>query len=117
MSGGLVTASDLFAGGGGSTEGLTQAGLHVQVAANHWPLAVATHRANHPDTDHRVANLSEVDWRSFPTTDVLWASPSCKWQARSGGRARPSAEVERLRADAGAIDRATAFAVIAAAEV
>lgn len=112
-----TTATDLFAGGGGSSEGLTQAGVRVVVAANHWPLAVATHAANHPDTEHHTANLSEVDWRTFPRTDVLWASPSCRWHARSGGRARPPGEVERLRADAGAIDRATAFAVIAAAEV
>lgn len=113
----MITATDLFAGGGGATEGLTQAGVRVEIAANHWPVAVATHAANHPDAEHRTADLSEVDWRSFPTTEILWASPSCVWHARAGGRARPAAETERLRADAGAIDRATAFAVIAAAEV
>lgn len=112
-----VTATDLFAGAGGSSEGLAQAGVHVALAANHWPVAVATHTANHPDTEHRIADLAEVDWRTFPRTNLLWASPSCVWHARSGGRARPPAEIERLRADAGAIDRATAFAVIAAAEV
>ncbi|WP_068922157.1 DNA cytosine methyltransferase [Planobispora rosea] len=113
----MLTATDLFAGAGGSSEGLTQAGVTVAIAANHWPVAVATHRLNHPDTEHRTADLSEVDWRTFPTTDVLWASPSCVWHARAGGRRRPPAEVEKLRQDAGAIDRATAFAVIAAAEV
>ncbi|MGA4989945.1 DNA cytosine methyltransferase [Nonomuraea bangladeshensis] len=113
----MLTATDLFAGAGGSSEGLTQAGYHVAIAANHWPVAVATHKRNHAGTEHRTADLSEVDWRSFPSTDVLWASPSCVWHARAGGRRRPPAEVERLRQDAGAIDRATAFAVIAAAEV
>uniref|UniRef100_UPI003D7699D7 DNA cytosine methyltransferase n=1 Tax=Salmonella enterica TaxID=28901 RepID=UPI003D7699D7 len=78
--------------------GLMQAGVHVVIAANHWQLAVDTHRDNHPDTEHRVADLSEVDWRAFPSTDVLWASPSCVWHARAGGRRRPPAEVERLRA-------------------
>lgn len=112
-----LTATDLFAGAGGSSEGLTQAGFHVAVAANHWPLAVATHELNHPDTEHITADLSEVDWRTFPTTDVGWVSPSCVWHARAGGRLRPPAEVERMRQDAGAIDRATAFAVVAAAEV
>jgi DNA (cytosine-5)-methyltransferase 1 len=111
------TATDLFAGGGGSSEGLAQAGYRIAIAANHAPIPVATHRLNHPDTEHRIADLSEVDWRTFPTTDVLWASPSCVWHCRSGGRQRPPAEVERMRQDAGAIDRATAFAVIAAAEV
>ncbi|MHA6626905.1 DNA cytosine methyltransferase [Pseudonocardia sichuanensis] len=113
----MITASDLFSGAGGSTEGLTQAGLQVAVAANHWPLAVETHQANHPDIEHRIANLSEVDWRTFPRTDVLWASPSCRWQARAGGRRRLSVADELARTDEGAVDRATAYAVIAAAEV
>ncbi|MDJ0403926.1 DNA cytosine methyltransferase [Rhodococcus erythropolis] len=112
-----LTMTDLFSGGGGSSEGMAQAGIHVQVAANHWETAIATHQKNHPDTEHITANLSEVDWRSFPTTDLLWASPSCVWHARSGGRKQPPAEEEMRRADAGSVDRATAFAVIAASEV
>ncbi|MDQ0376536.1 DNA cytosine methyltransferase [Amycolatopsis thermophila] len=113
----MISATDLFGGGGGASEGLRQAGLHVAVAANHLPIAIATHKLNHPETEHRTENLLEVDWRTFPWTEVLWASPSCVWHARSGGRKRPPAEVELKRADPGAIDRATAFAVIAAAEV
>lgn len=113
----LMTATDLFAGGGGSSAGLTRAGWHVQVAANHWSTAVDTHRLNHPSTEHRLADLQEVNWLAFPSTHLLWASPSCVWHALAGGRRRPPAEIERRRADAGAVDRATAFAVIAAAEV
>jgi DNA (cytosine-5)-methyltransferase 1 len=111
------SATDLFAGGGGMTEGLEQAGWSVEAAANHWPTAVATHQRNHPHTEHHTADLSEVDWRTFPHTTLLAAAPSCVWHARAGGRKKPPAQIERLRADAGAIDRATAFAVIAAAEV
>lgn len=113
----MITATDLFSGAGGSSTGLAQAGYKVAAAANHWPTAVATHQANHPGTVHHLANLSETDFRTFPATDLLWASPSCVWHARAGGRKKPPAEQERLMADAGAIDRATAFAVIAAAEV
>jgi DNA (cytosine-5)-methyltransferase 1 len=72
---------------------------------------------NHPTTEHRTKDLSEVDWRTFPATTLLWASPSCRWHAPAGGRRKPPAEVEQRRNDAGSIDRATAFAVIAAAEV
>lgn len=113
----IVTATDLFAGAGGSSEGMTEAGIRVELAANHWPTAVATHRLNHPETEHRTANLSNTDWRTYPSTHVLWASPSCRWQAKAGGRRQLSLEEERKRTDPGAIDRATAFAVIEAAEV
>lgn len=113
----LTTATDLFAGAGGSSAGLELAGYDVLAAANHWGTALSTHQANHPRTVHHQANLSETDFRVFPSTDLLWASPSCVWHARAGGRKKPPAEQERLMADAGAIDRATAFAVIAAAEV
>jgi DNA (cytosine-5)-methyltransferase 1 len=113
----VLTATDLFSGAGGSSEGLRQAGIHVVTAANHNPIAIATHQKNHPDTDHRCADLFETDWRTFPSTHIAWISPSCVWHARAGGRKRPPADVERMRADAGAIDRATAFAVIEAAEV
>jgi DNA (cytosine-5)-methyltransferase 1 len=109
--------TDLFSGGGGSSEGLRRAGQQVRICANHWPTAISTHQKNHPDTEHVCANLSETDYRRFPRTAGLWASPSCVWHARAGGRTQPPAEIERLRADQGAVDRATAFAVIAAAEV
>lgn len=112
-----LTVTDLFCGGGGSSEGLRQAGWHVEIAANHWPLAVKTHKLNHPDTEHRTKDLSELDWRSFPSTTMLWGSPSCRKQGRAAGQKAPSLEVEVQRKDAGAIDRATAFAIIAAAEV
>lgn len=112
-----LTVTDLFAGAGGSSTGLTNVGFKVLAAANHWPVAISTHQANHPDTEHHTANLAETDFRRFPSTTALWASPSCVWHARSGGRKRPADDVERARQDPGSIDRATAFAVIAAAEV
>lgn len=112
-----LTATDLFSGAGGSSEGMRQAGIHAVTVANHWPVAIATHQMNHPHTEHITANLSEVDWRRFPSTNLLWASPSCVWHARSGGRKQPPAEEEIRRTDPGSVDRATAFAVIAATEV
>lgn len=113
----MLTTTDLFSGAGGASEGLAQAGYRIEACANHWDVAIATHQANHPEAEHFQANLSEVDFRTFPKTNVLWGSPSCVWHARAGGRKLPPAEVERLRTDAGAIDRATAFAIIAATEV
>jgi DNA (cytosine-5)-methyltransferase 1 len=113
----LVTGTDLFSGGGGATEGLRQAGVFIVTAGNHDPVAIATHKRNHPETEHRLKDLSEVDWRTWPSTMILWISPSCVWHCRSGGRKALPLERERERRDVGSIDRATAFAAIEAAEV
>lgn len=45
------------------------------MAANHWAKAIETHTTNHPDTRHDCADVSQVDPRRYPTTDILWASP------------------------------------------
>lgn len=112
-----LTATDNFAGGGGSTCGLLQAGFDVTNILNHWDTAIRTHQANHPWIKHWTENLAEFDFRLLPRTNVAWFSPSCVWHARSGGRKKPTVEEELRRDDEGAIDRATAFAVIAATEV
>ncbi len=84
-----LTMTDLFSGGGGSSEGMTQAGVHVQVAANHWDTAIATHQKNHPDTEHIMANLSEVDWRTFrPPTFSGRHRPACGTHGPAAGNSR-----------------------------
>lgn len=74
----MITVTDLFCGAGGSSTGAVMVpGVRVVMAANHWQLAVDTHQANHPTVDHDCADISQVDPRRYPTTDILWASPSC----------------------------------------
>jgi DNA (cytosine-5)-methyltransferase 1 len=74
----MITLTDLFCGAGGSSTGAVQVpGVQVRVASNHWQLAVDTHEANHPDTGHVCADLSQIDPRFYPRTDILWASPEC----------------------------------------
>lgn len=111
-----ITVTDFYSGAGGSSEGLRQAGFRILACANHWDVAVDTHRLNHPDSEHHLANLHEVDMRRFPSTTILWASPSCVWHTPAGGRKKLPLAQEIRRSDAGSVDRATAFAVIAAAE-
>jgi len=77
----MITVTDIFAGAGGSSSGMEDIpGVHLSLAANHWPLAVAVHADNHQQTEHACVDLHREDPRNFPRTDILWASPECtKW--------------------------------------
>lgn len=53
---------DLFAGGGGASEGIRAAlGRDPDVAVNHDPEAISMHTMNHHDTMHFTADVFEVD--------------------------------------------------------
>ena len=82
----LLTWSDYFAGAGGSSSGLASVpGAHVQMAVNHWPLAIETHNFNHPNTDHDVANVARTDPKRYPKTDCAWFSPECTYWSVARG--------------------------------
>lgn len=88
-----LTLTDLFCGAGGSSTGaITVPGVQVRIASNHWDLAVETHNTNHPDADHLCADLSAIDPRRFPRTDILWASPECTNHSVAKGRKRVDAQ-------------------------
>lgn len=83
-----LTYTDIFCGAGGSSIGLSGAGLELQLAANHWDRAIETHSANFPDAEHLCADVNNYDMRRLPRTDVLWASPICTEVSPAGGRKR-----------------------------
>jgi DNA (cytosine-5)-methyltransferase 1 len=91
-----LTVTDLFCGAGGSSSGLVEAGYRVVIAANHWAKAIESHQINHPETDHAQADISQVDPRYFPTTDVLWASPECTNHSIAKGVKRHRAQQQAL---------------------
>jgi DNA (cytosine-5)-methyltransferase 1 len=106
-----LTLTDLFCGAGGSSTGaIAVPSVELRIASNHWDLAVETHNSNHPNADHLCADLSAVDPRRFPHTDILWASPECTNHSVAKGRKRadtqpdlfgevlPDAAAERSRA-------------------
>ncbi|WP_280390460.1 DNA cytosine methyltransferase [Nocardia brasiliensis] len=118
-----LTVTDLFCGAGGSTTGLTQVpGYAVIVASNHWQLALDTHGANHPSIDHKRADIHAVDPRTFPSTDVLWASPECTNHSKARGRKKfadrqPDLFDEILPDEAADRSRATMWDVVRFSEV
>jgi DNA (cytosine-5)-methyltransferase 1 len=88
-----LTLTDLFCGAGGSSTGAVNIpGVQVRMASNHWDLAVESHNANHPDADHLCADLSQIDPRYFPRTDILWASPECTNHSVARGKKRADAQ-------------------------
>lgn len=84
---------DLFAGGGGTSEGIKAAtGRDPDIAINHDPLALAMHEANHPTTKHyceSVFKARPVDVCDGRPVGLLWASPDCTHFSKSkGGKPR-----------------------------
>ncbi|WP_040806055.1 DNA cytosine methyltransferase [Nocardia concava] len=118
----MLTLTDLFCGAGGSSSGAALVpGVEIRYAANHWQLAVDTHNTNHPATDHACADISQVDPRLFPRTDLLWASPSCTNHSQARGRRRaadiqPDLFGELLPDEAAERSRATMWDVVRFAE-
>lgn len=97
---------DLFSGAGGFTTGAEMAGVEVIWAANHWPLAVKYHAANHPFAQHVCQDLHQADWSEIPKHDVMLASPCCQGHANARGKDRPHHDKQR----------STAWAVVSCAE-
>lgn len=101
------TTVDLFCGAGGSGVGARAAGVELVMAANHSRVAIQTHAANFPDTEHDCADISQVDPRRYRRTLFLWASPECTNHSGARGKKRqtqldlfsePDPVVERSRA-------------------
>jgi DNA (cytosine-5)-methyltransferase 1 len=110
-----LTLTDLFCGAGGSAQGAhVVPGIELKLAANHWQLAVDSHAENFPDADHMVADISQVDPRRVPRTDLLWASPECTNHSQAKGVKRysqPDLFGETLPSEASERSRATMWDV------
>jgi site-specific DNA-cytosine methylase len=83
-----ITVTDMFCGAGGSTTGAVYAGAQVQLAINHWNIAIETHNSNYPNTTHVLTDISRADPRRFPSTTMLIASPECTNHSLAKGRRR-----------------------------
>lgn len=84
---------DLFAGGGGASEGIRLAtGRAPIVAINHDEHAIAMHARNHPKTLHHCESVFKVRPRAAVgrrQVDLLWASPDCThFSWAKGGKPR-----------------------------
>lgn len=79
---------DSFAGGGGVSTGIEDAGIIVDIAINHDPAAIKMHKVNHPDTKHYCENVWEVDPVEAVAgrpVGLFWLSPDCKHFSKAKG--------------------------------
>jgi DNA (cytosine-5)-methyltransferase 1 len=114
------TFIDDYAGAGGSSQGLREAGLELVQAANHSARAIETHATNFPHADHLQTDLLIYNMRKRPRADVYWASPECTWHSPAGGRKRKRQMLdmfdEYVPDEAGERSRLTMMQVVAFAE-
>jgi DNA (cytosine-5)-methyltransferase 1 len=91
---------DLFAGGGGASDGKRRAtGTSPDVAVNHWRTAIGMHKVNHQDCVHLCEDVVKV--RPLKATRgrlvrFLWASPTCSFFSRASGQ-RLSPDTLKIR--------------------
>lgn len=80
---------DNFAGGGGASTGIEMAiGRPVDIAINHDPIAIAMHKANHPETKHLCESVWDVDpvlATGGQPVDLCWLSPDCTHFSKAKG--------------------------------
>lgn len=68
----------LFAGMGGATAGLAEAGLDVRLCVDGWQRACVAHRRWHPGMPVVRARCEDAHHVAPMAVDLVWASPSCK---------------------------------------
>ncbi|MCA8199189.1 DNA cytosine methyltransferase [Burkholderia vietnamiensis] len=78
-------AIDLFAGAGGLSLGLKQAGWDVRVAVEYDATAVETHRKNMPEVVHVCDDVRDIDFGAYEgTIDLVAGGPPCQPFSVSG---------------------------------
>jgi len=97
-----MLVADLLCGAGGSSTGcaraLAELGLEMDlVCVNHWPVAIETHRKNHPEARHYVQDISTVRPHLIVPEgylDLLMASPTCTHHSVARG-GKPTSDQQR----------------------
>lgn len=92
--------TDSFCGAGGASHGIRLAlGRQPEVAINHNPTQIRIHTANHPETEHFISDIWEVDpVEATGGRDVgfSWFSPDCTHFSKAKGGKPKSAKIRAL---------------------
>jgi len=99
---------DLFCGAGGVSTGVVRAGAKVIFCINHDPVAIASHRANHPRVKHAVEDITTFDLtqlikrvdairaKDAQAVICLWASLECTHFSKAKGGEHREADSRTL---------------------
>lgn len=79
-------AIDLFAGAGGLSQGLKDAGWAVAAAVEYDQTASETHKSNFPSTEHFCTDVREIDFKRFQGVGLIAGGPPCQPFSVSGKR-------------------------------
>lgn len=116
-----LTTTHLFAGGCGDLRGFTDAGFTPVFAANHDQAAIDTVKLNFPTIRPLRCDITNLDFRSTPKSNVLVGSPICTEISPAGGNATPkrqhTIDADQPNEPEFARTRATAWCLIRADEV
>ena len=88
-----------FAGGGGSSEGMREAGFAPDYALNHNATALWMHQVNHPDCTHLCDDATAVHPMTLEPgrgIRIFWASPDCTHFSVARGSAPKSPRIRGL---------------------
>ncbi len=100
---------DVFAGGGGSSEGIRQAlGREVDMAIDADAKVLSMHSVNHPGSRHIVSDVSAVEPAGIAgpgRIGLAWFSPPCTDHSRAKGGKRITPEQEKRRELAWTVER------------
>ena len=92
--------ADNFAGGGGASTGIELAvGRSVDIAINHDPDAIGMHKMNHPNTEHYLESVWDIDpvqAAAGRPIGLAWFSPDCKHFSKAKGGKPVSKEIRGL---------------------
>ncbi len=91
-----ITVTDMFCGAGGSSTGAAAAGVRIQLALNHWDVAIRTHNENHPNADHDCTDISACNPKRYPSTTILIGGPECTNHSLSKGIKRKTRQIYLL---------------------
>jgi DNA (cytosine-5)-methyltransferase 1 len=105
-----LTAVDFFCGAGGASVGIRQAGVKLLAAVNHSDLAIKWHEVNHPDTEHFLQDMNQMDFSVLPDFDIAWCSVPCTTHSRARGKGNKlSPQFDASRATAWAVTTMAEF--------